>query len=252
MMRGGFNRTTVLRTPGTRMLRVGNPFIDILASTVRIDDRGQATAFVRKDQRFAGDPEVYFGMDFLVEAETDATLRLVRDDPISAHAIGRQADRLLAPFMKRVWVPAGQDAAIEDKELIAWLNRPYDKRPPLGDVNLNETRIGQILDFFGGADRFAAAARAAGDTGRSELVRVTDLSARCEQARKHGTESLAVRRAQAQARQAAGRIVSDTESYLADVRIAEELVAGLLTPRVRMVGVVCVVRGAPVGAAHGG
>ena len=46
VMRGGFNRTSALRIPGTRLFRIGNPFIDMLGHTIVIDDRGQASVFL--------------------------------------------------------------------------------------------------------------------------------------------------------------------------------------------------------------
>ena len=39
VMRGGFNRTSALRIPNTRLFRTGNPFIDMLENTIVIDDR---------------------------------------------------------------------------------------------------------------------------------------------------------------------------------------------------------------------
>jgi ATP-dependent helicase HepA len=240
-MEGGFNRTPALRIPGTRMFRVGNPFIDMLASTVAIDDRGQASAFWRRDVNVRSEPEVYFGMDFLVEADTDATLGLTGEDAETRHAVRRQADRIFEPFMRRVWVPAGGDRAADSPEQVEWLDRPY--APAHGDVNLNPARIGRLFDLFGGASRFTHAARSAETTGRRELARVSDLTTRCEEARERGVRAIAVQQAQARARHAAGRMITDTESYLVDVRVAVALIGGLLQPRVKLVSVTCLVRG---------
>ena len=240
-MQGGFNRTSALRTPGTRIFRMGSPFIDMLASTVTIDDRGQASAFTRRDISLRGEPRVYFGIDYLVEADISAALELTGQDPEARNAVRRQADCIFEPFMRRVWVPAGEDTAVDSPEFLQWLDRPY--APDGGDVNLNPTRITPLLDLFGGVAKFADAARAAELTSRRELARVTDLTSRCEQARKSAVQALAVQNAQAQARRAAGRMITDTESYLMDVRLAEALVSGLLQPRIKLVSVVCLVRG---------
>ncbi len=240
-MEGGFNRTSALRIPGTRLFRTGNPFIDMLESTVAVDDRGQASAFWRRDLDVRGEPEVYFGMDFLVEADTDAALRLTGEDAESRHAVRRQADRIFEPFMRRVWVPAGGDTAADSPGLVEWLDRTYV--PAHGDVNLNPTRIGQLLDLFGGTSRFTHAARSAETTSRRELARVSDLATRCEEARERGVRAIAVQRAQAEARHAAGRMLTDTESYLVDIGVAEALIGGLLQPNVKLVSVTCLVRG---------
>src|SRR5258708_12292389 len=75
--------------------------------------------------------------------------------------------------MSRVWVPAGGDRAADSPDLLEWLDRPY--APARGDVNLNPTRIGPLLDLFGGVSKFTEASRSAEITSRSELVRVTAL-----------------------------------------------------------------------------
>lgn len=38
-------------------------------------------------------------------------------------------------------------------------------------------------------------------------------------------------------------MITDTESYLVDVGVAEALIGGLLQPRVKLVSVTCLVRG---------
>ncbi len=240
-MQGGFNRTSVMRIPGTRLFRIGNPFIDMLESTATIDDRGQASVFARRDASVRGEPEVYFGLDFLVEADIGAALQLTGEDLGTRKAVRRQADCIFEPFMLRVWVPAADDKAVDSPNLLAWLDRPYDKAR--GDINLNLLRIDPLHDLFGGAAKFADAARAAQMTGRRELARVSDLASRCGDAQKQAAQALAVQSAQARARQAAGRIITDTESYLVDVRLAEALISGLLRPHVGIMSVACVVRG---------
>jgi ATP-dependent helicase HepA len=239
-MEGGFNRTAVLRLPGTRLLRSGNPFIDMLASVAAIDERGQASVFLRRDSRVQGEPEVYFGMDYLVEADIQAALRLTDDTPETRRALRRQADQLLEPFMGRVWVPAGAAAAVADPHLVIWLDRPYD--PGRGDLNLNPDRIGSLLEWFTGRDRFAQAARMADEVGRRELARVSELDARRARAQERGRRTLMSQRARAQARRTAGSLLTDTDSYLLDVNLAEALIAGLSDPRHRLMAVTCLVR----------
>ena len=249
MMRGAFNRAVTLKEPGTRVLRSGNPFIDMLARTVWIDDRGQATVLER---RYPGNANVYFGFDFLVEADIEAALGLVGDDPISRNALRRQADCLLAPFTRRVWVPLPGRVAIDEPAQVKWLDQLYKPRESHGpDTNLNAQRIGALFVKFGGRDRFANGARYAEHVARDELGRVTDLRAQCEEARQQATLGLAVRRAQADARKAAGRIVTDTESYSIDLGIADALIDGLADPVIKVISVTCLVRGALPGVDRG-
>jgi ATP-dependent helicase HepA len=238
-MEGGFNRTAVLRLPGTRLFRSGNPFIDMLASVTAIDERGQASVFLRRDSRVQGKPEVYFGMDYLIEADIQPALRLASDTSETRRALRRQADWMLEPFMGRVWVPAGGTVAVTDPELVGWLDRPYDLP---GDVNLNANRIGPLLEWFAGRESFAQAARMADEVGRKELVRVSDLDARRAEAQERGRRTLMSLNAQAQARRVAGRLLTDTDSYLLDVNLAEALIAGLADPQHRLMAVTCLAR----------
>ncbi len=240
VMEGGFNRTAVLRRPGTRLFRSGNPFIDMLASVAAVDERGQASVFLRRDSRIQGEPEIYFGMDYLVEADLDTALRLAGDTPETRRALRRQADRIFKPFMNRVWVPVGGSAAIADLELVRWLDHPYDRAR--GDVNLNPDRIGPLLEWFSGRDSFAQAARVADEVGRKELARVSDLDARRTRAQERGRRTLISQNAQAQARRAAGRLVTETDSYLLDVNLAEALIADLSNPGQSLMAMTCLVR----------
>ena len=250
VMRGGFNRTSAMRIPGTRLFRSGNPFIDMLGNTIAIDDRGQASIYLRPAASVRGGPQVYFGFDFLVEADIGTALKLTGDDPETRHAVSRQADRIFEPFMRRVWVRAGDDRAVEHLGLVEWLNRPYVQAK--GDVNLNPTRITPLYDLFGGTAGFADAARAAETISYGELTRVSDLVSRCEEAQKRAAQAITVQSAQAQARQAAGRLITDTESYLIDVHVADALISGLRQPHVGIVSVACIVRGNLVRAEHAG
>ncbi|YCN56488.1 protein DpdE [Rhodococcus erythropolis] len=56
---GTFNRNAGLRSPGIRMLRAGNPVIDLFGQICRIDDRGQAYAFERSASTPDGEPRAF-------------------------------------------------------------------------------------------------------------------------------------------------------------------------------------------------
>lgn len=251
MMRGAFDRTVALHVPGTRMLRSGNPFVDMLARAVWVDDRGQATAFLRRDPR-EKNAFLYYGFDFLVEADIEAGLALAGDAPITRNALRRQADCLLAPFSRRVWVQGPRKTAVEDARQVQWLDLPY-KTTGCGfaDINLNAERIGALLSKVGGVDGFTTDARAALESASGELQRVTDLQVRCERAREQAFSILTVRRAQAEARQAAGRLVTDTESYASNVVIADALISGVSAPTIKVISVTCLVRGVLEGVTNG-
>lgn len=249
MAQGAFNRSAALRAPGTRLLRRGNPLVDAFAEFLAIDDRGQAAAFRRLDPSFSGDPEPYFGFDYLIEADITDALRQIPDQPGAASALRRQADRMLAPFTLSVWMTVGSNEAVPDGDVHALLSRPYDKRT--GDLNYSSTRIKELIGMFGSWESYRRAAEVAESTARQRLAQVTDLQTRCAHATDQALQRFAVARAQAKARQAAGHLVGDAESYVLDVAITQALIRGLTRPNVRTVGAVCVVRAGIIQAGDG-
>ncbi|MEU4465261.1 protein DpdE [Streptomyces sp. NPDC024017] len=240
MSQGVFNRSTALRAPGTRLFRSGNPFVDMLAGIVFTDERGQATAFRRFDPACRGADEAYFGFEYLVEADINSALQHLADVPEARRALRRQADRLLAPFTRKVWVPAGHRTALTNPEACAWLDAPYGRQ---GDQNYNFTNHQQLITVFGGGQDYRRTAEAAEEVARAHLVQATDLVGKCVTAQDQARQQLAVASAQAQARRAAGHLLGDTESYLLDVAVARDLTEGLSRPSVRVVAATCIVRG---------
>ncbi|MFH9662315.1 protein DpdE [Streptomyces sp. NPDC017248] len=238
---GAFFRADALRAPGTRLFRMGNPMVDMLASVIYTDDRGQATAFWRLDPSHHGELEPYFGFDFIAEADISSAEQLVGDAEKARFALRRQADRILPPFALKVWVAAGSTKAVTDEQTLAWLERPYDNSK---DHNYNSKQIRELTDLFGGWDYYATTARAANTVALGELARVTDLSAQCARAQDSARRRLAVAAAQAQSRRAAGHLLGDIESYWTDVAVADTLVEGLTQPTVRLVAATCIVKSA--------
>ena len=119
------------------------------------------------------------------------------------------------------------------------------------DVNLNADRIGILHSYFGSVKQFTGAAWFGLEVAENELARVTDLTAQCEKARAAAVTSLTIRRVQAEARKAAGRIVNDTESYALDIAVADALVAGLAEPAIKVISVTCLLH-APLAGRRSG
>ncbi|MEV5412984.1 protein DpdE [Thermopolyspora sp. NPDC052614] len=233
-MQGLFSRTAMLRRPGTRLFRIGQPFVDLLAQVVTIDDRGQAAVLFRPARLRSPEPQVYVRFDYLVEADLTAVLSMTGGQGDVELALRRQADRILAPFLRHVWL-AANGRAVTTPLLLELLERPYD--PHRGDVNLNVNRIGPLYDLYGGRAQFALDLQVLQQRSRDELVRVTDLAEVCRKAQHQAMRALASARAQAEARRAAGRLVNDTESRLMEVEVTEALVTGLSTPQISPVSV---------------
>jgi ATP-dependent helicase HepA len=241
VMTGTFNRSVALTTQGTRLFRIGNPFIDMLARVISVDDRGQAAAFWRQAAAPDGQTAVFFGLDYLVEADIDAALQLL-DEGQSRLALRRHADRLFAPLLRRIWVQAGSANRIDDDRMLAWLNGKYT---PPHDVNLNPTRFETLSGLFNGREGFAAAARAADAAGKQQLAVLTDLESLRQQAIVEAQRTLAVQRPQAAAREAAGSLLADTTSLISDVGVTSALLDGITRPIIRTVAVTCLVGGGP-------
>ncbi|MEY9211939.1 restriction endonuclease subunit R [Thermobifida halotolerans] len=239
MASGTFNRSAALRSPGTRLFRRGNPLIDELASVVFSDDRGQVAAFRRVDPSLAGPPEPYFGFLYLVEADIEEALEIVGDST-AAQALRRHVDSILPPFTLTVWLSGDSKTPVTDPRLLDWLNLPYDKKRR--DQNYNNTRIAELIELFNGWDTYRLAAESAEEAARRRLVDITDIDQRCAEAQHQARQQLAIARAQAEARKAAGRLVGDAESYLTDVGVAEALIEGLSKPVTRVVSASCLVR----------
>jgi ATP-dependent helicase HepA len=247
---GMFNRARTLRFPGIRVLRIGNPMIDLLGRVATIDDRGQASAHWRLDRRLNGETLAYFGFDYLIEAATQQALHLVNHAVGAGFALRRQADQSLAPFLLRVWIPAFQPQAVSDPELLVWLNQPYAH--DVGDKNLSGDRLADLHDLFGDEQHLARAGRLAEEAAREQLIQTSELRSRARAAAEHARQRIAISAAQAEARQAAGRLLSDTESYLTDVAVAEALAAGLEQPNIRLAAVTCLIRSATAWGDHAG
>ncbi|MFD3536052.1 protein DpdE [Streptomyces sp. NPDC058664] len=239
---GVFNRSLALRQPGTRLFRLGNPLVDLLSEAVLNDDLGQSAAFRRIDRHMprGEEPQPYYGFDFLVEADVSAAMAHVENSADAARALRRQADRILAPFVRRVWVEGGTNRAVTDPAQLAWLDAPYDKAR--GDRNYSSARADEYFGLFGGQEAAAVFAREASRAALGFLHQHTNLEATCEEAQRQALEVAAVLNAQCGARRAAGHLVGDTEGLVTDAAVLQALAKGLSRPVVRIGAAVCVVR----------
>lgn len=234
-MRGAFNRTVALRNPGLRLFRLGNPFISGLENVIKIDERGQASAMLRRLK--TQEPLSYFGFDLLVEADLTSALKHL--DGKGELALRRYADAFFPPILARVWLRAGADEFAADSELLTWLNREYDNQR---DENLGQ-QINILADVFGGFDRFGEQVRAAEKTAVDTFANEASLRTRADRARVEAQQLLTIYRAQAEARQAAGRLITDAEAYLLDVEVRESVVNALAHPAIRVMAASCVIGG---------
>ncbi|NGY60391.1 DEAD/DEAH box helicase [Lentzea sp. NEAU-D13] len=247
--KGVFNRSVAVQPPGRRIFRIGNPVVDLLAHVIDNDDRGQATCVVRIDpRRQEEEPGIYFGFDFLVEADLRAAIACVPDAPSAVPALRRRADRLFAPFTMRVWVEAEEDCAVADPEATRWLERPLD---PRRDHDITGRKLDELIGLLGGWAGFRKTGVEAQHLARvhlAETAKLTELSAAALGRAKAG---LRVMQAQAKARALAGRLVNDEETMVLDNALTSALADGVSDPSARVVAAMCVVRTGIPGQARG-
>jgi ATP-dependent helicase HepA len=237
--RGVFNRTLALQMPGTRLFRIGNPIVEMLANVVEGDDRGQAVGFWRRDPHHGGAPVLYFGFDFAIEADLAPAAELLTDSQQSTKALRRQADRLFPPFMTKTWVTTIGLELVIDPRQVDWLDQPYDVHR---DHNVQLSGFDDLVAVVGGHANFRRTGEQAEVVARTSLHKSGELVERREAALAVAGQTLRVYQAQAKARAAAGRLVDDGESMILDSNITRALIEGISDPVVRVVAATCIGR----------
>lgn len=221
-----------------RLFRQGNPFISGIESLLSLDDRGQAVAMWRVEPHWHQEPTVFFGFDFLIEADITPVLAVLAGNTELEPICRRRADAAFRPQHHRIWIPTNTTQTVGNPALIELLSRPYHDS---SDKNLNSQRIAALHAVLGGEDNLAAIATASHETA---LQRVTDVADVAEASRRAGdrvrqqTGSLL---AQSRARSHASGLVTDPSALDTDVALGRALEAAVTTPAIRLSTVSCVV-----------
>lgn len=224
--------------PGRRLFRRGNPFIDGLETLLDLDDSGQAAAMWRLDIRWPQDPFAFFGFDFLIEADVNPVLELLKEMPEVEPIARRRADAAFAPQHQRVWIPVNTRIPVQDGNFAQYLSLPLEKGR---DVNLNLERIGALHSLLGGEANLAVVARGCYEAARQHVEVVADVvaaSVRAADLIRRDTEMML---AQSRARARAVGLVTDPLAFEADVAMGRAIEAGVIAPVRRLSGVTCVV-----------
>ena len=198
---GVFNRSVALRRSGTRLLRSGNPLTDALAG----GHGGRPRSGDGVQQAYAIRPRALTrtSVSTISSPPTPVPPPSYRcGTPESSGRCGVRRIDILPPFVVRVWMSAFHSEPVVDDGQRRWLDRPYDKNAR--DRNYSGERLRELFDIFGGQDGYRASLAAAEETRRAHMAAVTDLHRRCAAAQAAAGRRMAVTRAQAQARSAAG------------------------------------------------
>ncbi len=236
---GYFDRWQV--TAGRRMFRRGNPLIDGIESILQIDDRGQASAQWRLDPGWSYDPLVYFGYDFVIEANLDPVVEALGQGAEGLAVARRRGDAALAPTFRRIWIAVNDMAPVKDDDVVAYLNQPVMKGR---DVNLNPARIDALHSVLGGGHVLASLGPAGLSAARQHLDQVADLARLTALAARNVSARTDLLVAQTKARQAADGLVADPDAWGREIAVGRALEDGVRVPSIRLVAVTCLVRSA--------
>lgn len=192
-----YERSVALEHPGTRLVRSGNPLVEVLPRFLRYDDRGTAFATWRTDPRLPDSVVgewIGFRLTYAIELDADRIAAALGEvSGVSLGAVRRRADLLFAPWVETVFVDSLLNP-VTDPDLIKILKRPYQKAGPFpgaGDTNLADARsaLGDVLD----ARRFTELCMAVKGR-RFELIESrAEYQERLAEARSRARTQLAVR-----------------------------------------------------------
>ena len=247
--KGTYFRRAAVTMPGTRLFRMGEPFVDALDDYVRWDDRGQTFVFWRRTN-LVTEETLYLRFDYVVEADVERAQSIVdAADPSSdQRALQHRADAYLAPRIDSLWTSWEGEELLEDSTL-AVLRNSYD--PRRGDVNDNVERrwaLEQLIPEHDWKTQCLNARKASEDA----LRRRPSFEASCEAAMNRFTDASRTQHTQREFRLTnlpdVERLVEAAELDT-NLRVDHALAEGIRIPRVRLdaVGVVILVPALPDG-----
>ncbi len=263
---GAFDRRVALRVRGTPVLRIGEGFIDAMASYVGWDDRGQAFALWRQVQEWSpaeGAEWVGFRFNYVVSADLREARRVLGELGLpraALRSLQRRADALLPPLIEVVFLDA-DGRPVTAPSVLAVLGRPYLAHDKGGsDYNLANERLTAIDPIVPPSRWPDLCAQARAASAAEVLARgVPPLRERCEAYAALAERDLGLRIAQLRLRlsreqdqQASGGSVSARDIAVEEA-VGASLVCGIRCPQLRLdsVGFIVVSGRPPAGAQDG-
>ncbi|MGY1834367.1 protein DpdE [Blastococcus sp. SYSU DS0510] len=235
-----YNRTAALRRTGVRVARSGSVLVDALQQLVQFDDRGQAAAVWRFRKEWKGEPGVFFGLDYLVEADIAEAGRVAEESPDAMRALRRRADQLLPPFLMRLWLPAFGSSPVQDPWVLSSLEARYSPGRG-GDTNLSFQRRAPLFALLNGPQGFVESCEVARTAGLAAAVRRADLEERAHAAADAARASLDRELGHLAARRNSPLLLSDGERGAMTPQLRDALVRGIARPSVGLTSVALVV-----------
>ncbi len=154
---GTYNRRISTKYPGVNLYRIGEEFVEALASYIHWDDRGQAFAMWRCDRSWdAGEGMEWFGFRFnyVVEADLELAQQVSTDFELERSrfvSVKRRADALFPPIVETIFIDARYEpmSIVEDEAVLKILQGSYKGKSshPCRDYNLAKSRLSVLNEF---------------------------------------------------------------------------------------------------------
>ncbi|MBW4569711.1 MAG: DEAD/DEAH box helicase family protein [Tolypothrix carrinoi HA7290-LM1] len=176
---GTFNRKLANENSDINLYRIGEEFIESLASYIHWDDRGQAFALWRFDKSWDNsEGKEWFGFRFNYIIE--ANLTYLKEDT-KYQILKRRADGLFLPRIESIFVDVERMSLVQDEELLTILQRPYKGKggTQYRDYNLAKSRL-SIIDNFVEANNWQDFCYQARQTSLELLEQRPDFVKLCE------------------------------------------------------------------------
>lgn len=161
---GTYNRRTANQQSGINLYRIGEGLIEALSTYIHWDDRGQAFAMWRCEEKWnpaAGSEWLGFRFNYVVEADLQAAKKALnqqeKQEQTNYKALKRRVDALYPPLLETIFLEAGSEpmTLVEDAAILEVLQRPYKGKGihQFRDYNLAKNRL-PILDSFVAANEW--------------------------------------------------------------------------------------------------
>jgi ATP-dependent helicase HepA len=244
---GAFDRKVALRVRGTPVFRIGEGFIDAIASYVGWDDRGQAFALWRRVPGWSTDEGAEwagFRFNYVVSADLREARQALSQWGLprtALRSLQRRADALLPPLIEVVFLDA-DGRPVTDPNLLSVLTRPYLTHGKGGsDYNLANERL-PAIDAIVPPSRWRDLCTEARAVSAAEVLargtpplreRCLAFAAQAEREVGQRLAQLRLRLGRDQAPHAPGGGVSDRDIAVEEA-VGASLVRGIRSPQLRL------------------
>ncbi|MEG4446729.1 protein DpdE [Microcoleus sp. AT9_B5] len=266
---GTYNRRISTKYPGVNLYRIGEEFVEALASYIHWDDRGQAFAMWRCDRSWdAGEGMEWLGFRFnyVVEADLELAQQVSTDFELERSrfvSVKRRADALFPPIVETIFIDARYEpmSIVEDEAVLKILQGSYKGKSshPCRDYNLAKSRL-SVLNEFVDESKWHDLCSQARETSEILLRDRTSFIELCEQRARIADQKLGNRLDQLRLRlNRLAESAQTSHSLLAqevniETALSQAMLEGIRYPRTKLdsVGFIVVSGRPPVESQEGG